>query len=330
MANDIGRAMSRLKHRDIRTRRRAVRTLFEHDDPSVLDAFEPLLDDDDAWFVSKALDAYRQWAVVAGPGAVSTLLNHPSLDVRRAGANLLPALGEAGKELALNALEDNDGVVQKKAARSLLKLDEAGIAERLTNHQNDAIRLLATKHPALPPSMLKQALGDANEGVRSAALDAVLQHNTEVDVDDLMPFLKANLQTVNIVIWVAQHAPERLGEFTAHLEQRHHKALSDHLRTHIKDSMDPLIQTLLDSEMLEPVARWVLRQGPEEDTLRWSLINDERLKVIERSKLLERLIGRAHEPDIIKRAETLLSTTEEELLRVACENLSTAASELSP
>ena len=81
--------------------------------------------------------------------------------------------------------------------------------------------------------------------------------------------------------------------------------------------------------MLEPVARWVLRQGPEEDTLRWSLINDERLKVIERSKLLERLIGRAHEPDIIKRAETLLLTTEEELLRVACENLSTAASELS-
>ena len=60
------------------------------------------------------------------------------------------------------------------------------------------------------------------------------------------------------------------------------------------------------------------------------LINDERLQVIERSKLLERLIGRAHEPDIIKRAETLLSTTEEELLRVACENLSTAASELSP
>ena len=257
-------------------------------------------------------------------------MNHPSLDVRRAGANLLPALGEAGKELALNALEDNDGVVQKKAARTLLKFDEAGIAERLTNHQNDAVRLLATKHPALPPSMLKQALGDANEGVRSAALDAVLQQNTEVDVDDLMPFLKANLQTVNIVIWVAHHAPERLGEFTAHLKQRHHKALSDHLRTHIKDSMDPLIQTLLDSEMLEPVARWVLRQGPEEDTLRWSLINDERLKVIERSKLLERLIGRAHEPDIIKRAETLLSTTEEELLRVACENLSTAASELSP
>ncbi|DAC48456.1 MAG TPA: hypothetical protein D7H92_03255, partial [Candidatus Poseidoniales archaeon] len=79
MANDIGRAMARLKHRDIRTRRRAVRTLFEHDDPNVLEAFKPLLDDEDGWFVSKALDAYRQWAAHAGPGAVATLLEHRSL-----------------------------------------------------------------------------------------------------------------------------------------------------------------------------------------------------------------------------------------------------------
>ena len=63
MANDIGRAMARLKHRDIRTRRRAVRTLFEHDDAAVLEAFRPLLDDQDSWFISKALDAYRMWGL---------------------------------------------------------------------------------------------------------------------------------------------------------------------------------------------------------------------------------------------------------------------------
>jgi hypothetical protein len=330
MANDIGKAMSRLKHRDIRTRRRAVRTLFEHDDPSVLDAFKPLLDDDDAWFVSKALDAYRQWAVTAGPGAVSTLLNHSSLDVRRAGANLLLSLGEAGRELALSALDDRDGVVQKKASRALLNFKEADVAERLATHENDAVRIIATKHPSLPATMLEQALDDPNEGVRSAALDAVLRNNTAMDVEAFIPFLKANLQTVSIVIWIAAHAPERLDEFTAHLNQSHHKAMSDHLRAHANDSSDPLIQTLLESGTLEPIARWVLRQGPEEDDLRWALINDERLNIIERSKLLERLVGRAHEPDIIKRAEALRSATDEELLRVACENLSTAASELSP
>ena len=89
MANDVGKAMSRLKHRDIRTRRRAVRTLFEANDPSTLKAFEVLLDDEDPWFVSKALDAYRLWAVDVGEAAVSTLLRHRSVDVRRAGANLL-------------------------------------------------------------------------------------------------------------------------------------------------------------------------------------------------------------------------------------------------
>ena len=80
--------------------------------------------------------------------------------------------------------------------------------------------------------------------------------------------------------------------------------------------------------MLEPVARWVIRQGASEDDLRWQLINDERLHDIERCKLLERLLGRAHEPGVIEHVERLSASTEEELLKEACENLSTAASEV--
>ena len=72
----------------------------------------------------------------------------------------------------------------------------------------------------------------------------------------------------------------------------------------------------------------MIRQGPSEDDLRWQLINDERLHVIERSKLLERLIGRAHEPGVIERTKALQASTEDELLKVACENLSTAATEV--
>ena len=330
MANDIGRAMARLKHRDIRTRRRAVRTLFEHDDPSVLEAFKPLLDDDDTWFVSKALDAYRQWAVHAGPDAVSTLLHHRSLEVRRAGANLLTPLGMNGKMLALDALGDEDSVVQKKAARALLMFEDQPVAERLAAHTNDAVRLIGMKHLSLSTEQLNSGLSDHNEGVRSAALDAVLSRGLEVELEALVPFLQANLQTVNILAWVGQHAPERLSEFTPHLERQHLKALSDYLRANAASSEDPFLTSLVNSGMLEPVARWVLRQGASEDELRWSLIHDERLDIIERSKLLERLIGRAHEPAILERATALMDATEDELLRVACENLSTAASEVQP
>ena len=60
MAGDLDRAMGRLKHRDIRTRRRAVRTLVELEDPNSLKAFKSLLGDEDSWFVSKALDAYNE------------------------------------------------------------------------------------------------------------------------------------------------------------------------------------------------------------------------------------------------------------------------------
>ena len=106
------------------------------------------------------------------------------------------------------------------------------------------------------------------------------------------------------------------------------KALSDHLRATVSDRSEPLIQHLLDGGLLEPVARWVIRKDATEDDLRWELINDERLHVIERCKLLERLIGRANEPSVIQRVNELAETTEDELLKVACENLSTAATEL--
>jgi len=149
-------------------------------------------------------------------------------------------------------------------------------------------------------------------------------------MDVLMPFLDAGIQTVNILIWVAKHEPNHLGDLTARIKPSDMKALSDYLRSDVESSDDSLIQHLIDGGLLEPVARWVISQGASEDDLRWSLINDERLHVIERSKLLERLIGRADEPGVIKQTQALLSTTDDELLKVACENLSTAASELNP
>ena len=329
MANDIARAMSRLKHRDIRTRRRAVRTLFENDDPSVLDAFKPLLDDEDGWFVSKALDAYRMWGIVAGPEAVATLLQHRNLDVRRAGANLLAPLGDSGLDLSLMALDDEDGVVQRKAAKALLRFEQEDVALRLIRHANTGVRTTGVHHRAVPEAQLRKALKDDHEHVREAALEVVLKEGMELNMEVFLPFLEANLQTVNILIWVAKHQPDGLAELTARLEPRHMKAVSDHLRNEVQSSDDVIVQHLLDSGVLEPVARWVIRQDAAEDELRWQLINDDRLHVIERSKLLERLVGRAGEADVLKRANELMESTEEELLKVACENLSTAASELA-
>ena len=52
-------AIRQLNDKDVRQRRRAVRKLFELDDPIAIDAFIPLLDDSDEWFRGKALMAIQ-------------------------------------------------------------------------------------------------------------------------------------------------------------------------------------------------------------------------------------------------------------------------------
>ena len=183
MASDIGRAMARLKHRDVRTRRRAVRTLFEQDDPSTLEAFEFLLDDEDPWFVSKALEAYRMWSQSQGATSVQTLLNHASTDVRRVGANLLAAHGEAGAVIALSCLDDSDGVVQKKAAQALLLHPSNQGLEALLEHQHESIICIGMRHPNLEIEQVKKGLTHTSKMVRKAALSAVFEHNYPIEFE---------------------------------------------------------------------------------------------------------------------------------------------------
>jgi len=329
MANDVGRAMARLKHKDIRTRRRAIRTLFEANDPSTLEAFNSLLDDEDPWFVSKALDAYRMWAVSSGPEAVSALLNHDSIDVRRAGANLLDPLGVNGFSLAKRALSDEDTVVLKKAAMALLNEHTESTANLLLDHEHETVRLFGFQHTSMNHDRILDGLKDANHAVRNGALRQVLSRGIDVDLATLLPFFEAGVEPVNILIWASKHAPDEISTFAQQLNAQHAKDITDHLRNQVTSSQDPLITCLLEAKLTEPVARWILHQGKNEDELRWKLINDNDVPLIERSKLLERLIGRANEPDVQENVKAMLDSTEEELLRVACENLSTAADELS-
>jgi HEAT repeat protein len=330
MANDVGRAMASMRHRDVRTRRRAVRTLFEHGDAEALQAFEQLLDDEDPWFVSKALDAYQKWGPSFGPEAIAVLLSHDSLQVNRAGANLLDALGSSGRSLALAALQKEDSVVQKKAALSLLHDPDDEVMETLIQHPSASVRALTLHHANASADWVIQCLTDENEQVRHAALEAILRLGLEIELSTLLPFFEADVHTVDIFLWAAAHSAASLQSLANHLNEHHVKSLSDHLRRQVKSSQDPLIQVLINANALRPVARWVLKQGKEEDDLRWTLIQHPDLDIIERSKLLERLIGRAHEPEIQRKNMQFMNETTEELLKVACENLSTAASEVSP
>ena len=329
MAGELDRAMSRLKHRDIRTRRRAVRTLVELEDPNSLKAFKSLLDDDDSWFVSKALDAYRRWGPVAGIDAVIDLTSHSSVNVRRCGANLLEALKTDATPTAIMMLDDDDSVVRRKAADALLAHGDKEAIDVMHNHPNDSVRSLAMRHHSCTTEQLTNGLKDTSESVQIESLRNLLARDEPVELKFIEPFFRTQTEIVNLFLYVANHHPNSLQSLAKNLEPKHFHDITHYLRNTVNSSNNMIIDILLQSNMHSIIARWLMDKGASEDELRWKMIRNENVDMIERSKLLERLLGRAHEPEIQNEVTQFMASKPPTLLMVACENLSTAANELS-
>jgi len=136
-------------------------------------------------------------------------------------------------------------------------------------------------------------------------------------------------ETVKLFLWMAKHHPNNLSALAEKLGPQHFHDITKHLRGNVDDSSDVLIQTLIETNMHSIIARWLMGKGAQEDELRWDMIGNQDVDIIERSKLLERLLGRANEPDVIDNLKKFMATNPPELLKVACENLSTAANELT-
>ena len=82
---------------------------------------------------------------------------------------------------------------------------------------------------------------------------------------------------------------------------------------------------MIDNNCHIVLGRWLQgRRDPRSDELRWEIIENEEVDEIERSRLLERLLGRTDEEEIKIKAESLLKSTNSELLKIIAHNLSTA------
>ena len=328
MPTDLGRAMNRLTHRDIRTRRRAVRDLYEHDRPEALEGFVTLLNDDDPWFVAKAIEAHRKWAPMVGVESVDVLLKHPELHVRQAGVNLLAEFGEDAVEAAQGVLLNKDTLVHHQAALVVLRWGSDEDRRALATHSNPIVRRAVFARPGLPFDMLEQGLNDADDDVQRLALQGLLRDGHAVESDVVLPYLNQTSPTPELVWWVTQHWSDALSDVLSRLNGTDRKALASLLRSNVSSSKDLHVENFKRAGGHDVLAKWVLHQGQHEDALRWDLVDDESLGLIDRSILLERLIGRANEPSVKQRVETMLNSDLNPLLRVACENLSTAAAEL--
>ncbi|MDA9166353.1 hypothetical protein N9O16_02555 [Candidatus Poseidoniaceae archaeon] len=322
--------IARLKHKDVRQRRRAIRVLFDTDVPRALEGFVPLLNDKDAWFRSKALEAHRKWAPKQGVESLRTLATHSWLDARRCAANLLGDFSQDTTEIALLLIEDDDLTCTRKAAEALLKGEEATkYSAEFQSHSDSSIRRLAVLSKGADAEHRNAALIDESNNVREAALQAVVDNGETLSEDGMKEMLKRGIDTKPLLSSAVQNAGEVLVEIAEKADAQTMKALVKELRSQCDSLQDGALQILLKNEMYAVAGRWMQgKKNQEIDSLRWEIIRNDSVDVIERARLLERLIGRCGEVEIAEENRRFLDECTDELLRISAENLSTASTEL--
>ena len=218
--------IARLKHKDVRQRRRAIRVLFDTDIPRALDGFVPLLNDKDAWFRSKALEAHRKWAPKQGVESLRTLATHSWIDARRCAANLLGEFSQDTSEIALLLIEDEDLTCTRKAAEALLKgEDTERYAEQFRNHKDSALRRMAVLSEGADAKHRSVALHDEKNSVCEAALQAIIDNGETLSEKDMKEVLSRGLNSISLLPSAVQNSGEVLVEIARSTDGQTMKAL---------------------------------------------------------------------------------------------------------
>lgn len=330
MVANIQSAIAKLKHKDVRQRRRAVRILFDSDAYESVEAFSPLLDDKDVWFRNKAIEAYRRWAPKHAPHLLEKLAQSNQLDGQRCVAAVLESItktSEAAK-LARFLLDSNDDVVVRRAAHQLITTNEATDSElkAFLEAEDHVVRTYATEVNENASNLLA-SLQDTHPDVRRQAASSLLR--MELTSEENTALQDAIVQDdalwkLAVPIALENHLPTLLDLMTSKSNTQR-KFLVQSLKDAVEEADDERLRTLIDGDCTSIVARWLVgRNDVKSDTLRTELLFDDRVDSIDKSRLLERLLHRQQEPAIQQLAERLISESSDELVLSAAQNLYTA------
>ena len=165
--------LDRLKHKDVRQRRMAVRRLFEHNDSAALSAFLDLLNSDDEWFVDKAVAAIRRWVSGEHRKVVVQLSVRKEERLRFLAAEIAPRLGNESLPILSTLCTDKADAVRREAWRSRISVDSGTIPVAIES-EDHIVRKMAISSSG-DVIFLEKMLQDDHPRVREAALDQMVQ-----------------------------------------------------------------------------------------------------------------------------------------------------------
>ena len=312
---NLNTEISRLTNKDVKIRRRAVRALFEEDDPSALRGFVKLLDDPDFWFRNKALDAHRKWATTAEE------LEPLMANNKRLVAEMLEKIPD--HDIAKKLLTEDDHVIRCFAAQILA--DSESLQKKFASDEHHSVRIIAAKNSS-DEKLISSLLSDKHSAVRKAAISTASEKEMILDEEVLKNALKSSDSSLRSLIgsMSVKLGGEILDIASKDSDPKVRKSIADALRLQV-DSVDSRIENVAKNSP-EIIVRWLrMRYDSNSCSLRWSMIEDTSINQRVRSKLIEQMEGRS---DIDSERLAKVANDESDLVSMAAKNLEKSIEEL--
>ena len=321
-----------LNNKDVRLRRRAVRKLFELDDPTAIDAFIPLLKDSDEWFRGKALMAIQRWASMKDLNLAEKLSNSKKNEERILACRIAPKVGKSGERILKKMLDDEDNLVKQNAWKNILNLNEDYIEEAIKS-SDVGIRVLAADKIQLmykiDNDLIKKIFDDDSSRIRKKAIN-ILKSKPELyssgEFDDLIIKIAENDNNIQIdALIMLIESGERNELFIQKIPLWLENENSNMIKlvvesTENKDwgEIDWLINTIMSSSNDKLISRMLRRKKSiEADKYRKEILLDDDRNAILRSRVIEDLFGKEQGKEITKIIHDLENNQNESISETA-------------
>ena len=321
-----------LNNKDVRLRRRAVRKLFELDDPTAIDAFIPLLKDSDEWFRGKALMAIQRWASMKDLNLAEKLSNSKKPEERILACRIAPKVGKSSERILKKMLDDENNLVKQNAWKNILNLNDDYIEEAIKS-SDVGIRVLAVDKIQLmykiDNDLIKKIFDDDSSRIRKKAIN-ILKSKPELyssgEFDDVIIKIAENDNNIQIdALIMLIESGERNELFIQKIplwlendDSKMIKLVVESTENKDWEEIDWLINTIMSSSNDKLISRILRRKKSiEADKYRKEILLDEDRNAILRSRVIEDLFGKEQEKEITEIIHDLESNQNESISETA-------------
>ena len=322
-------ALAKLNHSDVRQRRRAVRHLFELNDPEALEGFVKLLEDPDPWFREKALEAIEKWAASKDLAVIEKLSKSRENSRRLLAARIAIRADGAGRAILETLSSDGEANIRLAAWKARISIDENSIAEALIVDDRAVRRAVAERVSTLEnvdSRIILQLLNDDSETVRASAIgiieadSATLDEEIENRLNELITKSSGELKAriASILLASSQNQIDSwIEDSNTAFVNRFSRSLRDTDWTSVEG-----LPEMLKSNASEMLLIRLLRgeRSKSGSILRNELLMDESRSEEMRSQLIEDLIGRPISESTLSLMEEL-TKSDLELISSSARNL---------